>query len=554
MPRLTAAGPPLVRVALTGSYSFDGFKRLVTDLDPLARLDEPATVELDLSELTGLSAPASAWLTAVVRRVQRLDLVLHSTIVDAHAPLAPAISASVASARGRRAAPRHAAGEFHVVEQFHHAEELWKIVPRVIAALASSCGLEPGSDAAASLRVCVDELTENVLFHADSMIGGILAVRHVDGGRSIEIGIADTGVGIRSSLQHNPSFGDLADDVTATAVALQPLVTGAPQRNGGFGLAVARHFVEANGGLLQLRSGRASVHVGAAQRSAATLTHLPGTVVGLSINLDGSLSIDPVYEALREQFEQRLREQRIDAGRSSADAQDGSRLVETSADKPVAEVLARSSAPSHPDPIIRLGDDTFALGRYYPTTNPRHAEHPLSRLVLAAKKDPAAAETIAKIFATAAAAGALPGGTDIVVSVPPAPGRGDRLAPVRAAVASTLAARDGQGLIEMRHAVGHYKRLGPGARAWCNVDRFSAAPLAGERCMLIDDVINTGAQSDACRRALEAAGAGSVTVVVLAEAQTSSRSARAARRARQASGLSARVGAADDARTLLRAA
>lgn len=58
--------------------------------------------------------------------------------------------------------------------------------------------------------------------------------------------------------------------------------------------------------------------------------------------------------------------------------------------------------------------------------------------------------------------------------------------------------------------------LGKGAR-WSNLaGAFSAAPLHGERILLVDDIFTTGATAASAQEALRAAGAGEVSVVVLA--------------------------------------
>lgn len=58
--------------------------------------------------------------------------------------------------------------------------------------------------------------------------------------------------------------------------------------------------------------------------------------------------------------------------------------------------------------------------------------------------------------------------------------------------------------------------LGKGAR-WSNLAGvFSAAPLRGERVVLVDDILTTGATVASAREALLAAGAGEVAALVLA--------------------------------------
>jgi predicted amidophosphoribosyltransferase len=108
----------------------------------------------------------------------------------------------------------------------------------------------------------------------------------------------------------------------------------------------------------------------------------------------------------------------------------------------------------------------------------------------------------------------------LVVSVPPKPdAEFDRFEASRSTVAEVLGARDVRGVLEMAFEVPNYKQLFPRERADANRGPFLARPLNGERVLLLDDVLTTGGQTQVCRQALRAAGAGWVGVVALAAAQ-----------------------------------
>lgn len=187
---------------------------------------------------------------------------------------------------------------------------------------------------------------------------------------------------------------------------------------------------------------------------------------------------------------------------------------------PWAEVIAAGGEPrSHWGSLVRLGGGTFGLGRYFPTADTRYPGHALSHLVLRAKDDQAAAEEVATIFGSLAEELTTGPPAELVVSVPPEPDGYDRFAPARTAIANVWDARDGEGLLTMSYAVEGYKHVAREDRADHNVERFECSPLDGERVLLIDDVLTSGGQSDACRAALEAAGSGPVTVLVLSVTQ-----------------------------------
>jgi HAD superfamily hydrolase (TIGR01549 family) len=191
--------------------------------------------------------------------------------------------------------------------------------------------------------------------------------------------------------------------------------------------------------------------------------------------------------------------------------------------RPLAEAVLAGVEPSwHWGTLMRVEQGLNALGRYLtPEDIERFPGHPLSQLVLAAKNDEAKAAQVGEIFARL---GERPSWRtkkpELVVSVPPAPGADfDRFAPVRAALTAALDARDGSGVLTMNFAVDDYKRQAHEVRRALNEGRFSAAAIDGGRVLLIDDVLTSGGQVEACRAALLDAGADTVAVVALAATQ-----------------------------------
>jgi anti-sigma regulatory factor (Ser/Thr protein kinase) len=194
------------------------------------------------------------------------------------------------------------------VHRTDRAAQLREILPELSAALAARNGADDGRRL--SLRICLDELSENVVFHAGDRRRARRAARRRP--RRVEIGIADLGVGIRHSLRHNPAYAAIEDDLAATITTLQPQVSATPRRNGGLGLAVARVLVETNQGILHIRSGHASVTAGAVERRASTTLHVPGTLVGLRVRTDRPFEVGAAYEALEDHFHARLRQRGLD--------------------------------------------------------------------------------------------------------------------------------------------------------------------------------------------------------------------------------------------------
>ena len=194
-------------------------------------------------------------------------------------------------------------------------------------------------------------------------------------------------------------------------------------------------------------------------------------------------------------------------------------LEDPAAMRPLGEGLAEGGeVRAHAGSLICVPGGGRACGRYLSATDRRLAGHRLSRLILAAKEGGAAAAMLGEVLAAgAAAAGA---GTDLVASIPVgSPGGDDRFGAARAAVAEAIGA-EARDLIEMTEAVEDYTSLDRDRRRRVNEGRFRVRrELAGESVLLLDDVYTSGSQSRACARALGAAGAGEVRVLVAGVSQ-----------------------------------
>jgi HAD superfamily hydrolase (TIGR01549 family) len=182
---------------------------------------------------------------------------------------------------------------------------------------------------------------------------------------------------------------------------------------------------------------------------------------------------------------------------------------------PLGEALASGAeGRGHWGSLLQLGANTFGLGRYFPTTDRRHPEAPLSRLILDSKVEAQAQERLGASFEGLALVN-ITNPPELIVSVPPDPEGTDRFGPARAALAELYGAEDGGGVLRQLYGVDDYKGTARAGRAAKVVDRFEArGPLDGRRVVLLDDVLTSGAQAEACRSALREAGSGGVSIIV----------------------------------------
>lgn len=121
------------------------------------------------------------------------------------------------------------------------------------------------------------------------------------------------------------------------------------------------------------------------------------------------------------------------------------------------------------------------------------------------------------LAAPLAAHPALPDAGWLLVPVPLHPGRrrrrGYNQAKLIARAIARLSGHRVADVLRRTRATGRQTKLGRAARA-ANLDGAVACrrDLTGARCILVDDVLTTGATAEACARALRAAGAADVVV------------------------------------------
>jgi HAD superfamily hydrolase (TIGR01549 family) len=170
--------------------------------------------------------------------------------------------------------------------------------------------------------------------------------------------------------------------------------------------------------------------------------------------------------------------------------------------------------------LVRLGGGVYCAGRYFMTTDRRHPDSALSRLIIEHKEDSDAGERIAEMISGLAETAWKGTDVDLITSVPPSPGEDyDRFESIRIALAKATGVRQSGEVLTQLRGDDDYKHHGPEERIERARDRFGSAALQGERVLLLDDVITSGGQTDDCRRAMLTTGAEKVTVLAFAVTQ-----------------------------------
>lgn len=166
-------------------------------------------------------------------------------------------------------------------------DEQYAAVSRTIdIILGSSKGLNRGNLSA--LEWAINEITDNVLNHADSEIGGILQVTTRREGTVVEVVVCDVGSGIPRTLRS--AHREISTDLDALKHAIQEGVTRNSKTNQGNGLFGSSRIAELSGGQFRIHSGYATLKLDKVKGLHIKKNYVPfkGTLVASSINCKDS--------------------------------------------------------------------------------------------------------------------------------------------------------------------------------------------------------------------------------------------------------------------------
>lgn len=214
------------------------------------------------------------------------------------------------------------AGRFIPLTQVTTSQDLTRFLTEMVPLLH----LEPHY--VEPIQYTISELVRNVLEHAYSTEGAIVCAQYHKRGNKIRIGIVDTGIGIRKSI--NDSY-PVTTDIEAIKLALTPGITGTTRKLGGseqnagaglFFIKTIAHFnrdpfVVYSGGAMYklLKRQGVSIYLRAdpfADRHSVD-TNLPywkGVVVGIDIGLDNTAAFANILELVRDFYFQNLKEKK----------------------------------------------------------------------------------------------------------------------------------------------------------------------------------------------------------------------------------------------------
>lgn len=302
--------PKALSIRLSGAYRIDQrLEKLVEALAPLIAARSPSRLEFDTSGLVSVGPTALALIAAVLKHADARGVIGDGSAFEpprskavrnylVRMDLFKLLIGKEEYGRIREPFKRRNAVSFQPVSEFTSASEAHTVARDLTETLVATCDTD--KFARNAIRICLEELAENVIHHADTPMGGFAAAQGWKRTAMLEIGIVDLGIGIRSSLSKNASYADIPDDVTAIEAALRPRVSSTPERNAGIGLFVTKLLLRENGGILMVRSGDGAVYSGVQDVARSLAVSFSGTLVALRARTDRPLNINEVYRALED--------------------------------------------------------------------------------------------------------------------------------------------------------------------------------------------------------------------------------------------------------------
>ena len=214
-------------------------------------------------------------------------------------------------------------GRFIPLTQIKNSEELTRFITEMVPMLH----LDPRQ--VEPIRYIVSELARNVLEHSRSDQGAMLCAQYFKRSNTIRLGIADTGVGIRTSLSRSHST---TDDIDAIKLAMVPGVTGTTSREGGTalnagaGLFFIKSIAYVNHNFFIIYSGKGMYKLLRRKDEKELVLHanpdidrhsqrndLPrwnGTVIGIDISLDSTSEFNALLDLIRDTYGKAVRERK----------------------------------------------------------------------------------------------------------------------------------------------------------------------------------------------------------------------------------------------------
>jgi hypothetical protein len=161
-----------------------------------------------------------------------------------------------------------------------------------------------------SLYTVISELFGNFFAHANTAVPAVFCAQAYPGqngtGGAIEVAIADTGIGLRSSFDAGEKKNRIRPGTSICQMATTLGVTSKNVMHSGYGLWLVKELARTNGGSFKILSGGESLAVDG-QNSGETIAkfkaHWQGTIVAFRLRLDGPIATKPLWDKVKDMLE-----------------------------------------------------------------------------------------------------------------------------------------------------------------------------------------------------------------------------------------------------------
>ncbi len=176
------------------------------------------------------------------------------------------------------------------------------------------------------IKYVISELLRNVLEHAHTAAGAWVCAQYYPKTKRVGIGIADTGIGLKASLERTHP---ITTDLEAIRYALMPGVSGSAEQdlNAGAGLFFTKTIAKANKDFFVTYTGNASYKLLKPDSKTRRpryyadpfkdrhntnegLPYWQGTVIGIDISTDNTTAFSELMQEMRELYTEKLKEKK----------------------------------------------------------------------------------------------------------------------------------------------------------------------------------------------------------------------------------------------------
>lgn len=188
------------------------------------------------------------------------------------------------------------AGRYYPLDVLRDRTKIEDTAYALVEIFKPVCDDDATIDAVATM---LRELVDNCYSHSEVKDGifGVVCAQVWARGNKAQVAIADTGIGIRASLNENLLLSERLSNSNSCEFATEYGVTSKPGRgHGGYGLAVARKLIEQNNGVLLVRSGYEGFSLNMnTLKKFDTEIHWDGTLLVIEWDIQNPMNIGAVY-------------------------------------------------------------------------------------------------------------------------------------------------------------------------------------------------------------------------------------------------------------------